>query len=103
MYDDLVKALRNVESHKHDPEVNLFDVVQVARDSADAIEDMNRQLISINEKLAQFRRDSVILSLMVLTGGAGPDCNRVYRILHPVENQAAKQTRTFLSSNKKAP
>lgn len=103
MYDDLVKALRNVESHKHDPEVNLFDVAQVAHDSADAIEDMNRQLISVEEKLEQFRQDSVILSLMVLTGGAGPDCNRVFRILHPVENQAAKQPVNFLSFNKKTP
>jgi len=66
MYEELLEALYYVVDHKNDPQVNMFNIAQIAGDCAAAIEGLNMELTKTTSECAQFRRDSIVLSLMVI-------------------------------------
>lgn len=69
MYEDLLTALHYLTQHKNDPQVNMFNIVRVAGDCADAITEMNEALARMTAERDQYRNDSINLSILLLCGG----------------------------------
>lgn len=81
MYDSLLQALDYLTAHKYDPDVNLFDIAQIAADCAAAIRELNRQLQAAQAEKEHYRADSILLSLLVLSDGVKDTPRRTEAIL----------------------